>query len=182
MGHRLSKIYTKTGDAGTTGLADGSRVDKDDLRVEVFGTLDETNSAIGIVISDQQLSENIKNILTQIQNHLFDLGSEYCLPGYIAINTSHVEFLETSLDQLNESLPMLKEFVLPGGYPSAAHCHLARTICRRAERLAWKLAKQMDLNQEGLKYLNRLSDLLFVMARKINQDNGVAEPLWKHTR
>ncbi len=181
MGHRLSKIYTRTGDDGTTGLADGTRVPKDDPRVEVYGTLDELNSVMGLLLAEK-LPENVAAVLQPIQHELFDLGSEFCLPGYIAITAEHVQRLETTLDRFNENLPPLKEFILPGGSRAAALCHLARTVCRRAERRAWTLHKQQVQNPEAIKYLNRLSDLLFVLARVIARQDEVQEVQWKHER
>jgi cob(I)alamin adenosyltransferase len=181
MGNRLSKIYTRTGDDGTTGLGDGSRVPKDDVRVEAYGTLDELNSVMGLLLAEE-LPLDIREVLQPIQHELFDLGSEFCLPGYKAITTVHVQRLEDILDKFNETLPPLKEFILPGGTPAAAVCHLARTICRRAERRAWTLHKQHPQNPESIKYLNRLSDLLFVLARVIARQNEGQEVLWKHER
>lgn len=181
MGHRLSKIYTRTGDDGTTGLGDGTRVAKDDARVEAYGTLDELNSVLGLLLTEK-LQEDIASALEPIQHELFDLGSEFCLPGYRAITAAHVRRLENQLDKFNESLPPLKEFILPGGSRAAALCHLARTVCRRAERRAWTLHKQHPQNPESIKYLNRLSDLLFVLARMIVRQDGGAEVLWKHER
>lgn len=182
MGYRLSKIYTKTGDKGTTGLADNTRVSKDDLRVETYGTLDELNSFIGLVLAESHLPEAVRAILTLIQHQLFDLGSEFCLPNYIAIKPEHITHLENTLDELNKTLPPLKEFILPGGDRAAAICHVARTVCRRAERRAVSLMKKETINPQGLIYLNRLSDLLFVIARVINQDRNIEEPFWKHER
>lgn len=182
MGNRLTKIYTRTGDQGTTGLADGSRIDKDDLHIECCGTLDELNSAIGVVLAYAELPELLIPILSKIQNELFDLGSELCLPGYIAIEQHHVDFLEQSLDSLNAHLGPLKDFLLPGGHPAAAACHMARTICRRAERRMVSLAKRDRLTSLGMKYINRLSDLLFVLARYINYAFEYPEPLWQHVR
>lgn len=182
MGHRLSKIYTRTGDNGTTGLADNTRVSKDHLRVEVFGTLDELNSYFGLILSEHDLSKSIQDLLILIQNQLFDLGSEFCLPGYKAITEQHITYLEQQLDALNQHLPPLKEFILPGGHKTAALCHITRTICRRAERRAVSLSLQESVSPLALKYLNRLSDLLFVLARSINQAQQVKEPLWQHER
>lgn len=181
MGNRLSKIYTRTGDDGTTGLGDGTRVAKDDARVEAYGTLDELNSALGLLLTEK-LPEGIASALEPIQHELFDLGSEFCLPGYRAITAAQVERLENVLDKHNETLPPLKEFILPGGSQAAAICHLTRTICRRAERRAWTLHKQYPQNPESIKYLNRLSDLLFVLARVIVRSNMGNEVLWKHER
>ena len=182
MGHRLTKIYTRTGDDGQTGLGDGTRVAKDSLRVEAYGALDELNSSIGIVVADIEISTVIKDCLTRVQHLLFEIGGELCLPGYAAIKASHVQALEQILDDLNSELPPLKEFVLPGGHPAAANCHLARTICRRAERRVVSLAREADINQQGLIYLNRLSDLLFVIARTINKETSYPEPLWRHEK
>src|SRR6202020_1309585 len=165
MGNRLSKIYTRTGDDGSTGLGDGSRVAKENLRVEAYGTVDETNSALGVVLGNAVLPGEIRRALTEIQHDLFDLGGELCIPGHIMIKPAHVDRLESVLDALNEDLPPLKEFILPGGGPAAAACHLARAICRRAERRCWSLARVESVSADALKYLNRLSDLLFVMAR-----------------
>jgi len=181
MGNRLSKIYTRTGDDGTTGLGDGSRVAKDDVHVEAYGTLDELNSVIGVLLAEN-LSPDIAAVLQPIQHELFDLGSEFCLPGYNAITAEHVQRLEESLDKFNESLPPLKEFILPGGSRAAALCHLARTVCRRAERRAWTLHKQHPQNPESIKYLNRLSDLLFVLARVIVRQDENQEVQWQHER
>jgi len=179
MGNRLSKIYTRTGDDGTTGLASGERIDKCDERVEAFGSIDELNSALGLLLTEPGLPAAIRTPLTRIQNELFELGGELSLPGYRGIAREHVSRLETDLDGLNEELPPLKEFVLPGGNRPAAVCHLARTICRRAERRAWAAAKIAAVNPDLLRYLNRLSDLLFVMARCLARQNGGDETLWQ---
>jgi cob(I)alamin adenosyltransferase len=179
MGHRLSKIYTRTGDDGTTGLANGERVDKCDDRVDAFGTVDETNSALGLLLAEPELPAAIRASLTRIQHELFELGAELSLPGYLQIGAGHVARLEHELDALNEDLPPLKEFVLPGGNRAAAICHLARTICRRAERRAFAVAKTASVNAELLRYLNRLSDLLFVMARCLARLHGGEEVLWQ---
>lgn len=179
MGSRLSKIYTRTGDKGTTGLGDGSRVDKDHLRVETYGTVDELNSLVGLVLASE-LSDDIRDCLTRTQHELFDLGGELCMPGHTLIPESYVEQLEADLDRFNEDLPPLKDFILPGGSEPAARCHLARTVCRRAERLMVALGKQEDTNQASLRYLNRLSDLLFVIARVLARANGQSEVLWVH--
>jgi cob(I)alamin adenosyltransferase len=179
MGHRLSKIYTRTGDDGTTGLANGERVDKCDDRVEAFGTVDETNSALGLLLAEPDLPTAIRASLTRIQHELFELGAELSLPGYRQISAQHVTRLERELDALNDELPPLKEFVLPGGNRAAAICHVARTICRRAERRAFAVAKTASVNAELLRYLNRLSDLLFVMARCLARLSGGEEVLWQ---
>jgi cob(I)alamin adenosyltransferase len=179
MGNRLSKIYTRTGDNGTTGLGDGSRVDKDNLRVETFGTVDELNSMVGLVLASE-VGDPIRACLTRTQHELFDLGGELCMPGYTLIPEICVNQLEADLDKFNEDLPPLKDFILPGGSESAARCHLARTVCRRAERLMVSLAKVEDVNEVSLRYLNRLSDLLFVIARVLARAHGGKEVIWVH--
>jgi cob(I)alamin adenosyltransferase len=182
MGNRLSKIYTRTGDDGTTGLGDGSRVAKDSVRVEAYGTLDELNSAIGVLLAVPELPPEVTACLTEIQHELFDMGGELCIPGHQAITAGHVTRLEKSLDDFNETLPPLKEFILPGGGPASAACHLARTFARRAERRVWTLAKAEGVSLEVPKYLNRLSDLLFVMARVLARHERGVEVLWRHDR
>jgi len=179
MGHRLSKIYTRTGDDGTTGLANGERVDKTDARVGAFGDVDETNSALGLLLAENDLPPAISSSLTRIQHELFEIGAELSLPGYRQITAEHVTRLEQDLDALNDELPPLKEFVLPGGTRAAAICHVARTVCRRAERSAWAASKLEELNPELLRYLNRLSDLLFVTARYLARKDGGQEVLWR---
>jgi cob(I)alamin adenosyltransferase len=182
MGNRLSKIYTRTGDAGTTGLGDGSRVPKDSPRVEAYGTVDELNSAIGVVLAVRKLPRKVTDCLIKAQHELFDLGGELCIPGHRAITAEHVMRLEKALDGFNEALPPLKEFILPGGGPAAAACHLARTVARRAERRAWTLARAEIVTPGVLSYLNRLSDLLFVLARVLARHERGAEMLWRHKR
>jgi cob(I)alamin adenosyltransferase len=179
MGNRLSKIYTRTGDKGTTGLGDGSRVDKDHLRVETYGTIDELNSVIGLVLTSN-FDGPVRDCLTRTQHELFDLGGELCMPGHTLIPENYVEQLEADLDRFNEALPPLKDFILPGGSEPAARCHLARTVCRRAERLMVALAKLDEINEISLRYLNRLSDLLFVTARVLAKADGGSEVLWVH--
>jgi cob(I)alamin adenosyltransferase len=179
MGHRLSRIYTRTGDDGTTGLGDGTRVDKDDARVEAFGTVDEANSAIGLVLAVPGLPGELVACLTRIQHDLFDLGGELCIPGYTAITAGYVGRLERELDAFNAELPPLKDFILPGGGPAAAACHLARTVARRAERRVWTLARRESINAEAARYLNRLSDLLFVLARILARHENGTEVLWQ---
>lgn len=181
MGHRLSKIYTRTGDKGTTGLGDGTRVEKDSRRVEAFGTVDELNSTIGMLAS-HALPELIANELIEIEHDLFDIGGELCIPGHSVITDKQVERLEQCLDHLNADLEPLKEFILPGGTSAAAVCHLARTVCRRAERRTVSLAREETVNTAALRYLNRLSDLLFVMARSLNRAAGVKDVLWQRGR
>ncbi len=182
MGNRLSKIYTRTGDDGTTGLGDGSRVAKDDPRVEAYGCVDECNSAIGVVLAVPGLPDDVRKLLLNVQHELFDLGGELCIPGHRAIEARHVAALEAALDGFNERLPPLKEFILPGGGPAAAACHLARAICRRAERRCWTLARAQGVAPEPLQYLNRLSDLLFVIARVLARHESGGEVLWRHER
>ncbi len=182
MGNRLSKIYTKTGDDGTTGLGDGSRTSKDSARVEAYGTVDEANSAIGLVLASDNVPDNIRQCLTEVQHDLFELGGELCIPGHSAVTNAMVERLEADLDTLNANLPVLKEFVLPGGGNGAAACHLARSIVRRAERRTRTLASAEDLRTEPLMYLNRLSDLLFVIARVLARLDSGQEVLWDRQR
>ena len=185
MGNRLSKIYTKTGDDGTTGLGDGTRVAKDSARVAAYGTVDEANSAIGLLLAADLPTpdgEKIATLLTTVQHQLFDLGGELCIPGHAAIHEGDVEALERHLDAFNEPLPPLKDFILPGGGAAAARCHLARTIVRRAERETVTLARHDAVRPEAIRYLNRLSDLLFVLARVLARDSGHGEVLWKHER
>jgi len=181
MGHRLSKIYTRTGDDGTTGLGDGSRTDKDGLRVSAYGTTDELNSILGMLLA-QDLPEQVRKVLDEVQHHLFDLGGELCIPGHQAIQDSHVSWLEQALDHFNEPLPPLKDFILPGGSPAAANCHLARTVCRRAERMIVSLQRVEEVPPFSMKYLNRLSDLLFVIARVLARSEGGSEVLWQKDR
>jgi cob(I)alamin adenosyltransferase len=182
MGNRLSKIYTRTGDDGTTGLGDGTRVPKDSVRVEAYGTVDELNSAVGVLLAVPGLPPAVSACLTEVQQQLFDLGGELCIPGHRAISASQVTQLEQALDAFNDPLPPLKEFILPGGGPAAAACHLARTIARRAERRVWTLARAEVVSPEVAKYLNRLSDLLFVLARVLARHESGAEVLWRHER
>jgi cob(I)alamin adenosyltransferase len=182
MGNRLSKIYTRTGDDGSTGLGDGSRVPKENLRVEAYGTVDEANSAIGVVLSVAALPPAIADCLREVQHDLFDLGGELCIPGHRMIDAAHVERLETALDGFNEALPPLKDFILPGGGPAAAACHVARAVCRRAERRCWSLARTETVSAEALKYLNRLSDFLFVLARVLARHEHGTEVIWRRTK
>jgi cob(I)alamin adenosyltransferase len=181
MGNRLSKIYTRTGDDGSTGLGDGTRVGKDSARVTAYGTVDEANSSIGVVLA-AQVPDDIRKLLTTVQHQLFDLGGELCIPGHAAINAEDVDALEHQLDQYNEALPPLKDFILPAGGEAAARCHLARTIVRRAERETVTLARHDAVRPEAIRYLNRLSDLLFVLARVLARADGQGEVLWNHER
>lgn len=181
MGNRLSKIYTRTGDKGTTGLGDGSRVEKDDIRVEAFGVVDELNSAIGTIMACE-IPEAITTYLTDIQHDLFDLGGELCIPGHTTLADADTSRLERILDEFNDDLPALKDFILPAGGMATSHCHLARTICRRAERRVYTLSKQQTVNPAALMYLNRLSDLLFVFARVLARHENGQEVLWQSDR
>jgi cob(I)alamin adenosyltransferase len=179
---RLTKIYTRGGDDGETSLGDGSRVSKLDGRIEAFGTVDELNAALGVVLAgDCPLA--IRETLERVQNELFDLGADLSVPvervDRLRVTDSQVEALEGDCDRFNDSLPELTSFVLPGGTAAAAHLHVARTICRRAERVALAAGREHDLNPAALRYLNRLSDLLFILARAANADEAREEPLWK---
>jgi len=178
MGHRLSKIYTRTGDDGTTGLGDGSRVDKDSPRVEAYGAVDELNSIIGMILA-QDLPDAVRDCLVNVQHDLFDLGGEFSVPGTQAIKESYVVRLETTLDEFNAELPSLKEFILPAGGLATSTTHLARTVCRRAERRATTLAREEEVNPVAISYLNRLSDLLFVIARVLARFENGTEVLWQ---
>lgn len=178
MGNRLSKIVTRTGDDGSTGLADGSRLSKAALRVAAMGEVDELNSAVGLLLAHDPPAD-LGAVLTAVQHHLFDLGGELATPGRTAMTPEHALFLEEVCEELNADLPPLKEFILPGGSAHAAICHLARAVCRRAERAAVALASQETVNPAVLVYLNRLSDVLFVMARVINRARGGAEVYWQ---
>ncbi|MBE2210234.1 MAG: cob(I)yrinic acid a,c-diamide adenosyltransferase [Xanthomonadaceae bacterium] len=181
MGNRLSKIYTRTGDDGSTGLGDGSRVAKDSLRVEAYGTVDEANSCIGVVLASD-MPEDIRSLLTSVQHQLFDLGGELCIPGHAAIDDEDVERLEQHLDRYNDDLPPLKDFILPGGGEAAARCHVARTVVRRAERETVALSRVEAMRPQAIRYLNRLSDLLFVLSRVLARASGHGEVLWNHER
>lgn len=178
MGHRLSKIYTRTGDKGDTGLGDGTRIDKDHIRVEAYGTTDELNSVIGMILA-YKIPDDIKICLNKVQHHLFDLGSELSVPGRTALNDGYITYLENTLDNFNSDLPYLKEFILPAGGLATSACHLARTVCRRAERRVVTLAKDETISPFSIKYLNRLSDLLFVIARVLARHENGSEVLWQ---
>lgn len=180
MANRLSKIYTRTGDAGTTGLGDGSRVAKDSLRILAMGDIDELNAVIGLILTEP-VSIKIRDCLTRVQHDLFDMGGEICMPGYALIKAESVSALETILDEWNSTLNPLKEFILPGGSRAASYCHLARTVCRRAERQMTTLNAQEKITAISLQYINRLSDLLFVLCRILNKEAGVPDVLWKNT-
>ena len=181
MGNRLTKIYTRTGDDGSTGLSGGTRVAKDHPRIEAIGALDELNSAIGVVIA-HELPAVVDSMLTAVQHALFDLGGELSMPDTRCVRGEQVTRLEQWLDTLNADLPPLREFILPGGSPAAAACHLARTICRRAERRLHTLSQQEAVNPAAAGYLNRLSDLLFVIARELNRTAGKPDVFWQHER
>jgi len=178
MGNRLTKIYTRTGDAGTTGLADGSRVAKDSPRIEAIGAVDELNSALGVLLAES-LPDAARACLDGVQNDLFDLGGELSVPGHAIVSMAHVTRLERELDRLNAGLPALKDFVLPSGSRAAAIAHLARAVCRRAERRVVTLSRKQKTGPAIPAYLNRLSDLLFVLARVLNHHAGQPEVLWQ---
>ena len=181
MGHRLSKIVTRTGDAGTTGLADGSRVAKDSARIQAIGAVDELNSFIGLALTET-LPDGIRALLTDVQHDLFDLGGELSIPGHTALTDAHIERLEAAVEHYNEALPPLKEFILPGGTRSAALAHVARTVCRRAERSVVAVPAEEKVSQLARKYLNRLSDLMFVLARALNRAGASPDILWQKGR
>ena len=178
MGHRLSRIYTRTGDAGTTGLGDGTRVAKNCPRIHALGEVDELNAVLGVLLCEA-LPDDIRTLLTDVQNDLFDLGGEVCIPGMSMITERQVSHLENELDRLNEPLPPLKDFILPGGTRPAALAHQARTVCRRAERALVALAQEEPVNDAPRQYLNRLSDLLFVLGRALNRAGGRGDVLWQ---
>lgn len=182
MGHRLSKIYTRTGDDGTTGLGDGSRIEKDHPRMQAIGSVDELNSIVGMLIAELPEDDALRAPLAAIQHHLFNLGGELSIPGYVMIKAEHIAELEILLDALNEPLPPLKNFILPGGSRSAAVCHLARSVCRRAERDTVTLGRNTEINLSGRHYLNRLSDFLFVLARVLARRDGGQEVLWQQPK
>lgn len=182
MGHRLSRIYTRTGDDGTTGLSDGSRVPKDAARVQAMGAIDETNSVLGLLLAELPATDALASMFTAIQHDLFDLGGELSIPGAALVGEPRVAWLEQQTDVLNENLPPLKNFILPGGSRAAALCHLARTVCRRAERDLVSLAAGETVSAPGQHYLNRLSDLLFVTARVLARRDGGQEVLWQQRK
>lgn len=182
MGNRLSKIYTRTGDDGSTGLADGNRIAKNAQRVEAMGMADELNCHIGLLIECLDTHDELVDSLRRIQHHLFDLGGEFAIPGSKMIGDSHIQWLEQTLDVHNEHLPPLKNFILPGGSPAAAQCHMARAVCRRTERVVVALSHEDSINTGSRHYLNRLSDLLFVFARSLARRNGGAEILWEQKK
>jgi cob(I)alamin adenosyltransferase len=179
MGYRLTKIYTKTGDRGQTGLGDGSRTDKNSPRIVAIGTVDELNATVGVLLCHVNHSTEITSLLLSIQNDLFDIGGELSLPQQALLSESYVRRLEQAIDQFNAPLPPLANFILPGGSLSSAHCHVARTVCRRAERTVISLQQQDPINPYTIHYLNRLSDLLFVLARVLLVLEGRHEILWQ---
>jgi len=177
MSNRLTKIYTRTGDDGTTELSNRARIDKSDIRIDAMGDIDELNSVIGFLRAND-IPENLSGNLLNIQHRLFDIGGELAIPGNAVISSESVKRLEQLIDVINSDLPALKEFVLPGGSISASICHIARTVCRRSERTLVALARKETFNTETLCYINRLSDLLFVVARMLNQEEGNIEVFW----
>ena len=182
MGNRLSKIVTRTGDDGSTGLANGARVPKESARIEACGSVDELNSALGVLLAAADLPAPMAAQLLEIQHDLFDLGGELAIPGSVVISARQVENLEALVANWNAELPPLREFVLPGGGVAAASCHLARSICRRAERRCWALSRSEPLGPQALRYLNRLSDLLFVLARVLARRATGSEVMWHRER
>jgi cob(I)alamin adenosyltransferase len=181
MGNRLSKIATRTGDAGTTGLGDGSRVDKDGLRVHAMGDVDELNSNISVLMCED-IPEKMRQEFISIQHDLFDMGGELCIPGYTMITDAQVERLDALLEHYNADLPPLKDFILPGGTRAASIANVCRTVCRRAERSIVSVGKAEKINDAPRQYMNRLSDLLFVLSRVLNRFAGGSDVLWEKDR
>jgi cob(I)alamin adenosyltransferase len=181
MGHRLSKISTRTGDDGTTGLGDGTRVQKDDARIAAIGDVDELNSQLGVLLCET-LPDDVRGALHAIQHDLFDLGGELCIPGHSMIEDTHLARIDGWIAEYNATLPPLAEFILPGGSRAAALAHVGRTVCRRAERSIVALGRVDQINDAPRHYVNRLSDLLFVLARVLNRAAGGADVLWDHER
>jgi cob(I)alamin adenosyltransferase len=182
VGNRLSRIYTRTGDDGSTGLGDGSRTGKDSLRVNAYGTVDEANSAIGVLLAAPGVPADVAALLTTVQHQLFDLGGELCIPGFALVHQADIQALERQLDHYNQDLPALKDFILPAGGEAAARCHLARTIVRRAERETVALSRVEAVRPEAIGFLNRLSDLLFVLSRVLARADGQGEVLWQREK
>jgi cob(I)alamin adenosyltransferase len=183
MGKRLTQIATRTGDAGTTGLGDGRRVDKDHLRICAMGDIDELNSEIGVLLTEdipESVANELKDLFSKVQHDLFDLGGELCIPNYTLLKEEQVSQLDQWLEKYNSTLPRLEEFILPGGTRAAAQAHVCRTVCRRAERSIVKLGRNEDINDMPRQYVNRLSDLLFVLARVLNRAAGGSDVLWHH--
>jgi cob(I)alamin adenosyltransferase len=181
MAHRLSKITTRTGDRGETGLGDGTRVAKSSARVQALGDIDELNSALGVLLAEAT-PPDIAEALAEVQHDLFDLGGEISIPGHAMLTQAQIEHLEACIEAWNAELAPLKEFILPGGTRAAAMAHLARTICRRAERSIVFLNNTEKVSEAALRYLNRLSDLLFIAGRRLNRHAGRGDVQWRHQR
>ena len=181
MGNRLSKIATRTGDNGSTGLGDGSRTEKDSARIHSLGDVDELNSFVGLLLCED-MPADLREELVSIQHDLFDLGGELCIPGYQMITDDHVERLDALLEKYNATLPALQEFILPAGSRAASVAHVCRTICRRAERSIVSLGRSEKINEHPRQYVNRLSDLMFVLSRVLNRHAGGTDVLWQHER
>ena len=185
MGKRLTQIATRTGDTGTTGLGDGQRVDKDHLRICAMGDVEERNSEIGVLLTEDMptsVASELRELFSQVQHDLFDLGGELCIPNYTLLKEEQVTQLDAWLLKYNSTLPKLEEFILPGGTRAAAQAHVCRTVCRRAERSIVKLGRNESIHDSPRQYVNRLSDLLFVIARVLNQSSGGSDVLWKHQK
>jgi cob(I)alamin adenosyltransferase len=182
MGNRLSRIMTRTGDAGTTGLADGSRTDKDGMRIQAIGEVDELNSSLGLLLAEPDLPAAARASLIDIQHDLFDLGGELSLPGKTLIHAGQISRLEAAAEALNANLPRLKEFILPGGVRSAALAFWTRAVCRRAERVIVRLGHHETVSTEARRYINRLSDFLFILGRALNQAQNQPDTLWQRDR
>jgi cob(I)alamin adenosyltransferase len=182
MGNRLSRIVTRTGDDGSTGLGDGTRVRKDTARIEAMGSVDELNCTLGVLLSNELHDEAASACLTEVQHDLFDMGGELSIPGSSMLSDDRVLWLDEQLEEFNRTLPPLKEFVLPGGGTSASASHIARAVCRRAERFCWTLSRTEAVSPASLRYLNRLSDMLFVLARRFARAERGSEPLWNRAR
>jgi cob(I)alamin adenosyltransferase len=182
MGNRLSRIVTRTGDDGSTGLGDGTRVRKDTARIEAMGSVDELNCTLGVLLSNELHDEAAAACLTEVQHDLFDMGGELSMPGSFMLGEDRVLWLDEQLEEFNRTLPPLKEFVLPGGGTSASASHIARAVCRRAERFCWTLSRTEAVSPASLRYLNRLSDMLFVLARRFARAERGSEPLWNRAR
>ena len=181
MGHRLSKIVTRTGDAGTTGLGDGTRTPKDSARIEAIGAVDELNATLGVLLAEK-LPDEVADCLTEVQHDLFDLGGELSIPGYCAVRDAHVDRVEQAIGHFNASLGPLKEFILPGGTRTASLAHVSRTVCRRAERALVHLGASTTVSDPVRRYMNRLSDLLFVLSRLLNREGGRTDVMWRKDR
>jgi cob(I)alamin adenosyltransferase len=182
MGNRLSRIVTRTGDDGSTGLGDGTRVRKDTARIEAMGSVDELNCTLGVLLSNELHDEAASACLTEVQHDLFDMGGELSIPGSSMLGEDRVLWLDEQLEEFNRTLPPLKEFVLPGGGTAASASHIARAVCRRAERYCWTLSRTEAVSPASLRYLNRLSDMLFVLARRFARAERGSEPLWNRAR